>query len=96
MCWHFYAGETLHIHIIEDDIYSCIKLGDKTDEGELFQHVVPANTWFASEPAPGTAFSLAGCTVAPGFDFLDFEMGKKQDLLNAYPKLTNIITRLCR
>lgn len=74
-CWHFYAGKTLLIHIIEaDGTYSCVNLGTNVDTGETFQFVVPANAWFAAEPAEASAFTLVGCTVAPGFDFLDFEM----------------------
>ena len=95
-CWHFYAGRTLHIHIIYNNNYSCIQLGAETDRGDLFQYVVPANAWFASEPAPGTNYSLVGCTVAPGFDFADFEMAKKQELTAAYPNYKTIIDRLCR
>jgi len=78
-CWHFYEGGTLLIHIIDKQgNYSCVRLGRKTHEGECFQFVVPAQCWFASEPAPGTDFLLVGCTVSPGFDFADFEMGDKQ------------------
>jgi len=45
-CWHFYAGHTLLIHVINHDgVYNCIKLGARLDEGESFQFVVPANTW---------------------------------------------------
>jgi predicted cupin superfamily sugar epimerase len=95
-CWHFYAGGTLHIHIIHNYQYSCIKLGAKIDAGETFQYVVPANAWFASEPAANSSFSLAGCTVAPGFDFLDFEMADKQNLLADFPQFSDIVSRLCR
>ena len=67
-CWHFYAGQTLLIHIIFDNgQYVCVKLGTNIDAGETFQFVVPAKAWFASEPATGSAFALVGCTVAPGF-----------------------------
>jgi uncharacterized protein len=96
-CWHFYEGETLLIHIIDGEgNYSCIRLGRKIDEGETFQFVVPANCWFASEPAPGTEFALVGCTVAPGFDFEDFEMADEKVLTNAFPQHQSIIKRLCR
>src|SRR5688572_7397541 len=51
-CWHFYAGQTLLIHVIENDgKYYCVRLGDNISEGETFQFVVPAGAWFASEPA---------------------------------------------
>ena len=96
-CWHFYAGHTLLIHTIENDgKYYCIKLGADTKAGETFQFVVPATAWFAAEPAGNSAFTLAGCTVAPGFEFADFEMADKHFLVSAFPQHSNIITRLCR
>ena len=96
-CWHFYAGESLLLHVIENDgKYLCIKLGSNLAEGETFQFVVPANTWFASEPAPDSSFSLAGCTVAPGFDFADFEIASKASLLDSFPQHKSIIEKLAR
>ena len=96
-CWHFYEGQTLLIHIIENNgIYQYIKLGKNLMNGEAFQYVVPANTWFASEPAPGSLFSLSGCTVAPGFDFADFEIADKKSLLSSFPEHSDIINRLCK
>lgn len=95
--WHFYAGDTLLIHVIEPNgNYHVIMLGSNLDKGETFQCVVPANAWFASEPAPDAAFALVGCTVSPGFDFADFEMAEKEMLRNMFPKQANIIERLCR
>lgn len=96
-CWHFYDGGTLLIHIIDQQgNYSCIRLGRNVHEGEIFQFVVPALCWFASEPAWGTDFTLVGCTVAPGFDFSDFEMAKAETLSNSYPQHQPLIDRLCR
>jgi len=96
-CWHFYEGETLLIHVIDPQgSYSCIRLGRKIHEGEIFQFVVPANCWFASEPASKTEFALVGCTVAPGFDFADFEMANEQTLLQQYPQHASVIRRLCK
>ena len=96
-CWHFYGGETLWIHVIEiNGKYSCIKLGSNLAEGETYQFVVPANTWFASEPAPDSSFSLAGCTVAPGFDFADFEIASQANLLHSFPQHKTIIEKLTR
>ena len=96
-CWHFYAGDTLLIHVIESDgKYYCIRLGNNVAAGETFQFVVPARAWFASEPAPDSAFTLAGCTVAPGFDFADFEIAERKNLLTAYPQHSEIINHLTR
>ncbi|MGZ3998792.1 MAG: cupin domain-containing protein, partial [Flavisolibacter sp.] len=76
--------------------YSCIRLGKQISEGEVFQYVVPARCWFASEPAPGVAFTLVGCTVSPGFDFADFEMANKETLSAQFPQHRSIINHLCR
>jgi len=58
--------------------------------------LLAANTWFASEPAPDSSFSLAGCTVAPGFDFADFEIASKASLLDSFPQHKSIIEKLAR
>ncbi|HYF30923.1 MAG TPA: cupin domain-containing protein [Chitinophagaceae bacterium] len=96
-CWHFYAGGTLIIHIIEPNgNYYSTRLGNKVQAGEQPQFVVPAGLWFGAEPAEGSAFSLAGCTVAPGFVYQDFEMADKAALLKEYPRHHAIIHHLCR
>jgi predicted cupin superfamily sugar epimerase len=96
-CWHFYAGQTLLVHIIttKGDLQT-IHLGNNILAGEVFQFVVPANCWFASEPATNTNFSFVGCTVAPGFDFADFELANAATLTQLFPQHENIIKRLCR
>jgi predicted cupin superfamily sugar epimerase len=96
-CWHYYAGDSLLIHIIyPEGKYECITLGNAVNQGEVFQFVVPANAWFASEPVPGSSFVLVGCTVSPGFDYHDFEMARQKELLEQYPELKEIISRLTR
>jgi predicted cupin superfamily sugar epimerase len=69
-------------------------LGKELDKGFRFQHVVPAGSWFASKPVEENGFSLCGCTVAPGFDFADFEMGQEENLLRTYPEYENWIKNL--
>lgn len=96
-CWHFYAGQTLLIYIIHsNDELEKVKLGSRIDEGEVFQFVVPAGCWFASEPAPHSEFSFVGCTVSPGFDFEDFELASASSLCKEYPLQCDIINRLTR
>lgn len=96
-CWHFYTGETLLIHVIDEQekLYT-VKLGNNILNGEVFQFVVPAGCWFASEPAPESSFCFVGCTVAPGFDFEDFELANRVDLIKQYPQHATIINRLTR
>jgi predicted cupin superfamily sugar epimerase len=96
-CWHFYEGDALLIHVIDKHgHYYCTRLGRKLDEGEVYQFVVPAGAWFASEPAPHSSFTLVGCTVAPGFDFADFEMADAAKLVRAFPQHRQLVERLCR
>ena len=61
-------------------------LGKELEKGFCFQHLVPAGAWFASRPIEENGFSLCGCTVSPGFDFEDFEMGDMKNLSAAYPQ----------
>lgn len=93
--WHFYAGNPIEIFYIDDqDNLQTICLGNNLEKGEKFQAVVPAHCWFASRMAHPNTFALVGCTVAPGFDFQDFEMAKRQTLLRQYPQHAQIITKL--
>ena len=95
--WHFYAGSPITVHVIEPDgSYSEIQLGADPDAGQVLQAVVKAERWFASQVLDDTSFALAGCTVAPGFDFADFELGKRSDLVKLYPQHRALIDRLTR
>ena len=64
--------------------------------GELLQHVVSAGTWFGALPAPGSRYSLVGCTVSPGFEFSDFELGKRDVLLAQFPEAREHVEALTR
>jgi uncharacterized protein len=96
-CWHFYAGDSLLIYVIhQDGTFEIISLGNDTSKGQLFQYIAPANCWFASKPASGSNWCFVGCTVAPGFDFKDFELANASVLSAIYPQHENIIRQLCR
>src|SRR6204780_3241216 len=93
--WHFYAGDPLVVHVIEPEgKYSRILLGRDLEAGQVLQAVVRAGCWFASHVADWKSFAVVGCTVAPGFEFQDFEMGKREDLDGEYPQLRELIERL--
>ena len=101
--WHFYSGSPLLVHqIAPGGRCSQTRLGPDPDAGEHFQAVVPAGIWFASELAPGklqtdaVPYALVGCTVAPGFDFGDFELATGETLANIYPQHRDLIVRLTR
>jgi hypothetical protein len=95
--WHFYAGSALVVYVIDPEgNYSELHLGDVFEAGEVFQAVVKAGCWFASRLKNPAGFALVGCTVAPGFDFADFEMAKRSDLIATYPKHRKLIEELTR
>lgn len=86
--WHFYDGDPLEIHQLGRDV---IPLGPDHP-----QAVVPAGTWFGARLRDGRGFALVGCTVAPGFDFADFELARRSDLLSQFPAHRDIILSLTR
>jgi len=95
--WHFYAGESLLVHVIEGDgRYLNIQLGNDPEAGDVLQAVVKAGCWFASEVKDGKSFALAGCTVAPGFDFEDFQLAEREESVRSYPQHRGLISRLTR
>jgi hypothetical protein len=93
--WHFYAGDALNVYYIDnEENMRIIKLGNNPENEEVLQAVVPAGVWFGSKPAIENSYSLVGCTVAPGFDFADFEMPDQQTLLREFPQHEDIIKML--
>jgi len=95
--WHFYAGSPLIVIVIEPDgTGSSILLGDDPEAGQVFQAVVRAGCWFASHVADWNSWALVGCTVAPGFEFNDFEMARRDELVKKYPQHRELIERLTR
>lgn len=84
--WHFYLGGPLRLATLSPDGRSEeILLGQDILHGQQVQVVVPAGTWFGATPGCGSAFSLVGCTVAPGFEFADFELARPEVLLRDFP-----------
>lgn len=99
--WHFYDGDPIDLHLVESDASHRVDvLGLDFDAGHLPQRVVPAGVWQAAVPREGAhGFSLCGCTVAPGFDFADFEMPSREELLERFrdsPAIGPVVERLTR
>jgi predicted cupin superfamily sugar epimerase len=85
--WHFYAGDPLLLHLLDDEGPREQVLGG----GALFHAVVPAGRWQAAEPLGGEhGYALVGCTVAPPFTFERLEMGQPS-LLERWPQLQRLL-----
>jgi predicted cupin superfamily sugar epimerase len=94
--WHLYAGGPLELHTIDlggehraRELTAALEHGEPTG-------VVPAGWWQAARLARGAAWAFCGCTVAPGFEFADFEMPPAADLVGAYPGHERVIRELTR
>lgn len=93
--WHLYDGGPLHLHVLDGAAgYRRLVLGRDVTRGESPQCVVPHGAWFGAEPAAGARFVLAGCTVTPGFEYEDFELGERDALLAAFPAHRALVERL--
>lgn len=95
--WHHYDGGKLTIVAINDQgELDIMKLGKDIDKGYFPQQLVKAGHWFASFPERGSGYVLCGCTVAPGFDFRDFELASRTQLSSLYPQHEALIQKLTR
>lgn len=93
--WHHYEGSSITIHIISSGgKYEKRRLGKDLEDDQLPQQTVPAGSWFGITVDDTDSYVLCSCTVAPGFDFQDFEMAEKQAMLDAYPQHQMIINSL--
>lgn len=94
--WHLYAGDDIEIHVIhEDGRYEKRVLSTDLAKGEPAT-LVPAGAWQAARCAPGGRYSFGGCTVAPGFEFADFEMPPGDDIVARHPQHEAIIRELTK
>jgi predicted cupin superfamily sugar epimerase len=94
--WHWYAGSPLTFHRLDDDGgHRVTLLGGDVARGQEPQVIVPADTWQAAQASPD-GWSLCGCTVAPGFDFADWELPSRSEAQARFPQRTELIARLTR
>ncbi len=95
--FHLYEGGPLDIlRLCEGGQWDVARLGLDLAAGERPQIVIPAGTWFGTELASGASHCLVGCTVAPGFEFADFELAEGPELEALYPAAADRIGRMRR
>jgi len=93
--WYFHKGVPLMIHAIDKiGSYTTYELSDSLT-GNLSVSI-EAGLWFAAEIPLAKDFCLVSCVVAPGFEFSEFEMAKKEILIDQYPENAQILEKLCR
>jgi uncharacterized protein len=89
--WFFHQGVCMEIVSLQDGELQTIWLGNNIELGEVPQITIPANTWFACKIKGASGYALVSCTVAPGFDFADFELANKNQLMEDYPNFKEVI-----
>jgi len=94
--FHFYAGNPVEmLQLWPDGSSRTVIISNDFAAGHEPQHVVPAGVWQGCHLAPGGKnWALMGCTVAPGFDYADFELGDRGGLLKQFPQQADLIKAL--
>ncbi|ODV82272.1 uncharacterized protein CANTADRAFT_139489 [Suhomyces tanzawaensis NRRL Y-17324] len=93
--WYYHDGESFTVHCIyPDGRYELVVLGKNVSKGEKLQFEVPAGVIFGSSVVEG--YGLVSCMVSPGFDFREFKLYERQELLDLFPQHSEIITKLTR
>ncbi|MFI1729266.1 cupin domain-containing protein [Streptomyces acidicola] len=95
--WHFYLGDPLELLLLAPDGSSrTVLLGPDVLGGQWVQYTVPAGTWMGARVLTGGAWSLFGCTMAPGFTYESYEHGDVGELTARYPAEAARIAELGR
>ena len=95
--FHFYLGDPVEmLQLWPDGSSRTVVLGTDLAGGQSLQAVVPREVWQGSHLVEGGRFALLGCTVAPGFEFEDYESGSRESLVRQYPRQQGLIAKLTR
>jgi predicted cupin superfamily sugar epimerase len=93
--FHFYLGDPVtQLQLHPDGSSDVITLGSEIDKGQQPQVIVPRFTWQGSILIEGGRFALLGTTMAPGFDYDEYEAGDREELIRKYPNHRDLIIRL--
>jgi predicted cupin superfamily sugar epimerase len=95
--FHFYAGDPVEmLQLWPDSTARRVIIHNDLASGHEPQLVVPAGVWQGCRLIPGGQWALMGCTVAPGFDYADYEPGDRDELIKLYPDHSELITHLTK
>lgn len=89
--WFFHAGSPLVVHTLDNNGHHKHLVGLELNKRETPHFIVPKNTIFGSQVLEKNSYSLVSCLVSPGFDFADFELIKRAELLKEFPQHKEII-----
>ncbi len=94
--YHFYLGDVVELLLHPGGGSEVVTLGQNLEAGHHPQWVVPRGAWQGTRLRPGGQWALLGTTMAPAFDFADFELGERAALAAQYPAQAEMISGLTR
>jgi hypothetical protein len=95
--FHFYSGDPVEmLQLTPDGSGRVVILGSDVLNGMQPQVVIPRGVWQGARLLKNGKFALLGATVSPGFEFVDYESGLRDELIRSYPKFQDLITALTK
>ena len=95
--FHFYLGDPVEmLQLGPDGEGRVVMLGTDLATGMRPQVVVQRGVWQGARLAQGGSYALLGCTVAPGFEYVDYESGQREALIREYPQFETLIGALTK
>ncbi len=95
--FHFYMGDAVEmLQLLPDGSGRVVWLGVDLEAGERPQVVVERGVWQGSRLKAGGSWALLGCSVSPGFEFDDYEEGRREELRARWPEFAGKIAELTR
>jgi predicted cupin superfamily sugar epimerase len=93
--FHFYLGNpAIMLQLLPHGSSRIVTMGHDIEAGQQLQVIVPRGVWQGSFLKEGGSFALLGTTMAPGFDFSDYETGDRKDLIERYSEHKELIMKL--
>lgn len=92
--WLYHAGSSAKIILLDKQgAKQTLNIGPRIEKSEKPQILIPAGSIFAASLTTPDSFGLFSCIVSPGFEFEDFEMIERDDLIQNFPKQTELIKK---
>jgi len=94
--FHFYCGDSVEMLLLQENGHGEIVTISNQDENLNPQQLVPKGVWQGTRLIPSGRFALLGVTVTPAFEYEDFVLGNRDELMKKYPEYEDMIVALTK